>query len=539
MTHDAWWVRVDGRVDGPKTSLELRQLIRESKLAPDTPISPDQQKWLPAAKVRGLFPSSAPDRAGPIVRNAEGKPFDVFISYSSADKDLANATCAKLESKRIRCWIAPRDIVPGTEWGEAIIFGIDSSSIMLLIFSTRANASPQVRREVERAVSKGMMILPFRIEDVQPSGSMEYALSNTHWLDGFTPPVEQHVDKLAKSLLALFAPYAELVVKKPPKARRSNAKSLVNSSKQVMNRRPIASSLAAAALVAAISLIIIVAPKKEKATTPETEPVPGEAREFNVGNGVNMKFCWVPGTNGKAKLGSPQAEKNRGDDEAEHEVELDGFWMAKYKMTQGQYLKLTGKKNPSWFCADGGGKDKVQGLNTDDFPVERVSWDDAQECIKGMKAPPGMKRFALPSEAQWEWAARAGRGNGQAFYWGDALNGDKANCDGKHPYGTEQNETSLERTEKAGAYETKAPHPWGLGDMAGNLYDWCDDIYGDYANLPRGKNPVQTVKQSNDGRVLRGGSWSSYSGYCRSAARYYVAPDNRFNYFGFRVVVMP
>ncbi len=131
--------------------------------------------------------------------------YEVFISYSSKDKKWADATCAVLEKRRVRCWIAPRDITPGTEWGAAIIGGIDASKIMLVIFSAQANQSAQVRREVERALGKGLIILPFRIEDVSPAGAMEYALSNTHWLDGFTPPLERHFDLLASSVKALLA----------------------------------------------------------------------------------------------------------------------------------------------------------------------------------------------------------------------------------------------------------------------------------------------------------------------------------------------
>jgi hypothetical protein len=130
---------------------------------------------------------------------------DVFISYSTKDKQWADTACAVMEQHRIRCWIAPRDILPGTEWGAAIIAGIDACRIMVLIFSRHANESGQVRREVERAISKGLAVLPFRVEDVRPAGSMEFALSNTHWLDGFTPPVERHMKILAESVNVLLA----------------------------------------------------------------------------------------------------------------------------------------------------------------------------------------------------------------------------------------------------------------------------------------------------------------------------------------------
>ena len=123
---------------------------------------------------------------------------DVFISYSSKDKPTADATCASLEAKGIRCWIAPRDITPGADWGEAIIDGINGARVFVLVFSSNANASQQIKREVERAVNHGLPIIPLRIEDVQPGKSLEYFLSMPHWLNALTPPLEQHLKYLAE-----------------------------------------------------------------------------------------------------------------------------------------------------------------------------------------------------------------------------------------------------------------------------------------------------------------------------------------------------
>jgi WD40 repeat protein len=122
---------------------------------------------------------------------------DVFISYSHHDKSAADAVCAKLEQHGIRCWIAPRDVEPGTEWAGSIIHAISNSKIMVLVFSKNANDSPQIRKEVERAVNKGVIVVPLRIEDVIPTESLEYFMSNVHWLDALTPPLENHLDHLA------------------------------------------------------------------------------------------------------------------------------------------------------------------------------------------------------------------------------------------------------------------------------------------------------------------------------------------------------
>lgn len=126
-----------------------------------------------------------------------GNVAKVFISYSSKDANVANMAVALLEERGHRCWIAPRDIRPGQEWAEAIIDGIRGSDVFVLIFSQNANASPQILREVERAVNAGIAIIPFRIEDVGPEGSLEYFMSVPHWLDALSGPVEDHIDKLA------------------------------------------------------------------------------------------------------------------------------------------------------------------------------------------------------------------------------------------------------------------------------------------------------------------------------------------------------
>ena len=130
---------------------------------------------------------------------------DVFICYSSRDKPVADAVCAVLEAEGVRCWIAPRDILPGADWGESIIDSINEARAMVLIFSSNANtAQSQIKREVERAVNKGLPVIPFRIENVMPTKALEYFLSTPHWLDAFTPPLDEHVRQLADSIKRLL-----------------------------------------------------------------------------------------------------------------------------------------------------------------------------------------------------------------------------------------------------------------------------------------------------------------------------------------------
>ena len=147
--------------------------------------------------------------------------FDAFISYSSLDKPTADAACAMLESLGIRCWIAPRDVMPGREYGAAIVDAIHQSRVLVLVFSSHANQSPQVGREVERAVNRGIPIVPLRIENISPTQSLEYFIGTVHWLDALTPPVEQHLHRLGEAVQALLridSPSTDAAASRPAQA---------------------------------------------------------------------------------------------------------------------------------------------------------------------------------------------------------------------------------------------------------------------------------------------------------------------------------
>lgn len=130
---------------------------------------------------------------------------DVFLSHSHVDKVFADAICHKLEADGIRCWVAPRDIRPSEDWAEAIINAMEAARVLVLVFSSASNSSPQVRREVERAVSKGLHVLPFRIENVPLSKSLEYFISTQHWLDAIDGRIEFHLEQLRECIGVLLA----------------------------------------------------------------------------------------------------------------------------------------------------------------------------------------------------------------------------------------------------------------------------------------------------------------------------------------------
>jgi ABC-type amino acid transport substrate-binding protein len=125
---------------------------------------------------------------------------EVFISYCSEDKAVADAVCAGLEAGKARCWIAPRDVAPGENWAGSIIRGITEAKVMVVIFSAHTNRSRHVMNEIERAVSHGVTIIPFRIEAVPPSEDLELFISSCHWLDALTPPLEEKIGDLLRAV---------------------------------------------------------------------------------------------------------------------------------------------------------------------------------------------------------------------------------------------------------------------------------------------------------------------------------------------------
>jgi formylglycine-generating enzyme required for sulfatase activity len=193
------------------------------------------------------------------------------------------------------------------------------------------------------------------------------------------------------------------------------------------------------------------AEREFRVTVQRPPGIPKEALTLDLGGGVKLELVYIK--EGEFWMGSPEDEPERNpftdqkeaNAEKRHRVQISKpFWLGKYAVTQEQYTRLTGKDNPSWFCATGGGKDKVRGMDTTRFPVETVPWDDAVAFCEELnrkhlsQVSEALRRagykFGLPTEAQWEYACRAGTET--PFSFGRELNGKQANCDGNDPYGT-------------------------------------------------------------------------------------------------------
>jgi formylglycine-generating enzyme required for sulfatase activity len=248
--------------------------------------------------------------------------------------------------------------------------------------------------------------------------------------------------------------------------------------------------------------------------------------ELDLGKGVPLKLVRIEP--GKFLMGSPPEEAKRREDEAQHGVEITKpYCLGVYTVTQAQYRQVMGMR-PSYFSAKGDGRNRVSGFNTDDFPVENVSWEEAMDFCRIVSMLPDVKDKGwvvdLPTEAEWEYACRAGTRT--PFHYGNALSSQQANCNGDNPYGDAAKGPNLRRTTKVGSYE---PNACGLYDMHGNVLQWCKDRYDkDYLN----RDKAGTFQ-----RVARGGAWIFGAPGCRSARREPVDPATRASGIGFRVVV--
>jgi formylglycine-generating enzyme required for sulfatase activity len=254
---------------------------------------------------------------------------------------------------------------------------------------------------------------------------------------------------------------------------------------------------------------------------------PGNAPFFT--NSLDMKLALIPA--GKFMMGSPPREDERDQEELQHEVAITKpFYLGVYEVTQAQFQKLMGK-NLSFFASGG-----------PDHPAEQVRWREAVEfCSRLSNREVEMKAgrvYRLPTEAEWEYACRAGATT--PFHTGKHLSSSQANFNGEYPYGDAVKGTNLKKTTKVGSY---APNAWGLYDMHGNVSEWCADWYDPdyYQNSPRedpNGPPKGVLSTGFDGdyfRVVRGGCWLDEARGCRAAYRFRLQSSEPYRLVGFRV----
>lgn len=286
--------------------------------------------------------------------------------------------------------------------------------------------------------------------------------------------------------------------------------------------------------------------------------VPIPAGEFMMGSSdADIRSYIMSDSDFKTKEAKLNDTKLVKSEQPQHRVKItQPFFMATHEITQTQFQQLIGR-NPSWYSITGYRKADVLGLDTSRFPVDNVSWFDAVEfCLKlgdkENRSPcyrlTNIQRdedrsiesadvtlltgdgYRLPTEAEWEYACRAG--STTLFHFGTWLNGGEANVNGKKPFGTEFEGPSLGRTTTVGSYLANA---FGLYDMHGNVWEWCQDWYGeDYYAERQECNPLGPITGSS--RVFRGGGWIGHAIHARAATRLMLSPEIRGGFTGFRVV---
>lgn len=420
----------------------------------------------------------------------------IFISYSSSDKGTADQVCAALEQAGYGCWIAPRDIEPGADYPAAILAGVQAARLIVVIISEAAVASPHILTEVGHAFGEKKPILPFRLSEVKLPPSFDYFLSTSQWLDAHDGCTPENLSRLKEAVSQELAGHAVSPILKV--VRRGKLIPLLVAAFVLMAiggtlywRRHAAQGVATEA--PGPSHELVVATNNAKAPLPETKPQPW----INPKDGLT--YVWIPP--GSFSMGcSPGDSECQPDENPRHLVEFPkGFWLGQTEVTNAAYHRVV----PSSPFSPKEAK----------LPVVRLSWIDA----KAYCAAAGGR---VPTEAEWEYAARAGTlepyyGVPSKIAWYAANSGDA-----RHEVGTLQ------------------PNAYGLYDMLGNASEWVlDRYYNKYDIEAPAVGNVEQPLPSNATALTRGGFWESEASGVRVSRRVEAEKDEPAPMGGVRCVV--
>lgn len=429
---------------------------------------------------------------------------DVFISYSSKNKTAADAICHVLEENGVKCWMAPRDIPAGSEYGDLIDDAIKSSEIIVVVFSQTAAESPWVKGELNIAFEEQKTIIPFRIDSTPLKGQNRVILNQKHWIDAYPDYEEKFSDLLSAVLHSLGRTTVEKnIPAKMNKAKKNNLKNL---------------SLIVSVLLCLITASIFLYKFfvsdsfSYNKNGLKIESISGLTQEQSE-NLISILDNMVLVEGGSFQIGNDylnpeylteldSLSKNP------HTVELSNFYISKYEVSQSQWGAFKSLKN----CA------LEQG---DDRAVDNISWEEANEYAELLSQLTGLK-FSLPTEAQWEYAAKDGIHNSNDIFAGFT--------EGMKHYAW----SISDKLNSAAEVGKRLPNRLGLYDMTGNVGEWCLDDFQAYEIIAQ-TNPVGTGGMY---KIYRGGNFNTPNMMdMKNTTRYYAPPFSKREATGLRLVI--
>ena len=427
--------------------------------------------------------------------------FDVFLCHNSQDKPAVIEIANQLKANNINPWLDKWHLRPGSSWQDSLEDQIDQIRTAA-VFVGNSGLGPWQNEEIKafiRAfVNRKCPVIPVLLPNAPKEPKLPVFLQGLMWVD-FREHDPEPLGQLIWGITGIKPDSPPLIRKKPPEEEKNKSsyqlKTFLFQTAQINNNGT------------------------------EIKRITKNANYFgeDLGDGVTLEMVAIPG--GTFIMGSPENEEGYHSSESpQHEVTVPPFFMGKYPVTQQQWRvvaalpkdKIDLKSDPSYFKGD-------------NLPVECVSWNDAQEFCARLSRMAN-KTYRLPTEAEWEYACRGGTTT--PFYCGETISTDLANYDGNYTYGQGQKGEYREKTTEVGKFPA---NPFGLYNMCGNVWEWCEDGWHEnYINAPT--DGSAWTSPSTEYMLLRGGSWYDVAGCCRAAFRIRDSRDIRLIYCGFRVV---
>ena len=430
---------------------------------------------------------------------------DVFISYSSQDMEAAQAICHVLEQNEIRCWMAPRNIPPGSDYGDVIDDAIKSCKAVVVVYSEKAASSPWVTGELNVAFEEQKTIIPFRLDKTPLKGQTRVMLNQRHWIDAY-PDYKTKFNDLVKAVA--------LAVGKDVQLDSTPVKPSEHLKKY---KKPIIFGIIAAIVLGLIIVLYPVIARQMHRYVYDKQGLHVNTKgltslQEDALTSILDNMLMVDG--GTFVMGNtPEMEDYLTEQDSlsvnSHEVELDNFYICKYEVTQRQWRAFLSTEGR---CIKDG----------DETAMDMLSWEDAKSFADTLSVITGL-HFSLPTEAQWEFAARGGNKTHRYVFSGHAWDA------------TEVGWTSFEELTSAHEVGGKRYNELGLYDMTGNVFEWCYDFYEPYSS-ERQVNPQGPSKGSN--HVLRGGDFRIDNlNDMKVSTRYFDAPFVNRKGAGLRLVI--